>query len=272
MGASRVNMQRRWLIGAGCAALIARVPAMPPERFRIFDGLLHRGKPDLTRVGLERIALLADIWRPHITRDVVDETGVLAAVDRLPAWSKTLYIDIEQWPLFPAPVATRNASLDKLVRVAQLVRRERPELKFGFYGAPPVCVYWPIMRHDESYRQWLTADRAIAPLAHGVDYVFPSLYTFYDDRAGWLRFAAAQIEEARSYGKPVYPFLWYQYFDGNPMLSGHEIPAEVWEEELRFCRAHADGIVLWGGSERGWSQSAAWWQVTRQVFNLPEAF
>jgi len=273
MRAYDVDLRRRGLIGAACAALIApRIRAGTPDRFRIFDGLLHRGKPDLTRAGLESIGLLAAIWRPHIARDELDEPGVLAAIEHLPPGSRTIYVDIEQWPLFPVDTATRDSSLSKLVRVAELVRRQRPELKFGFYGAPPVCVYWPIMRRDDSYRRWLATDRVIAPLAQHVDYIFPSLYTFYDDRDGWLRFAAAQLDEARRYGKSVYPFLLYEYTNGNPLLDGYEIPADAWEEELRFCRAHADGVVLWGGSGRGWSESAPWWQVTRKVFHLPEVY
>ena len=271
MQTSRVNLRRRWLIGAACAAVVApRARASAPTRFRIFDGLLHRGKPDLTGAGLESISPLAQIWRPHAPRDEVDEMGVLAALESLPPLTTTIYVDIEEWPLFGVDPATRDASIGKLIHVARLIRQQRPELKYGFYGAPPVGAYWPIIRHDASYQQWLDTNRAMAPLAQLVDYVFPSLYTYYDDRAGWLRFAAAQIDEARRYGKPVYPFLWYQYFDGNRRLAGHDVVPNAWEEELRFCRAHADGVALWGGYERGWSESATWWQTTRRIFDLPK--
>lgn len=127
------------------------------------------------------------------------------------------------------------------------------------------------MRRDTSYQQWLATDRAMAPVAQMVDYIFPSLYTFYDDRRGWLRFAAAQLDEARRYGRPVYPFLWFEYQDGNRLLRGRDVDLAAWEEELRFCRTHADGVVLWGGAGLGWSESAPWWQATRRVLDLPAA-
>lgn len=37
-------------------------------------------------------------------------------------------------------------------------------------------------------------------LAEHVDFVAPSLYTFYRDRRGWKRHAKAYIKAARSYG------------------------------------------------------------------------
>ena len=40
--------------------------------------------------------------------------------------------------------------------------------------------------------------------------IFPSLYTVYDDQGHWLRFAEANMVEARRYGKPVIPFIWPQ--------------------------------------------------------------
>jgi hypothetical protein len=273
MRTSQVNLRRRWFIGAALTAAVPprRAHARASGRFRVFDGLLHRGKPDLTRDGLEPIAPLSEIWRAGVSRDQVDEGGVVAALERLPSQTATTYIDIENWPIFPTDPSTRSASLDKLMRVAEIVRRQRPALKFGFYGRVPAGAYWPIIRLDSSYQQWLANNRAMAPLAQLVDYTFPSLYTFYDDPRGWLRFAAGQLDEAQRYGKPVYPFLWYQSHDSNQLLRGHDVALDAWEQELDFCRAHVDGVVLWGGFGRDWSDSAAWWQATRHVLALPAA-
>ena len=53
----------------------------------------------------------------------------------------------------------------------------------------------------------------LRPLAGAVDILFPSLYTFYTDQGGWVRYAYAQIAEARrnANGKPVYVFYGQQY-------------------------------------------------------------
>jgi hypothetical protein len=265
-----ISWRRRKLLAAllASATLPSVTAASAKPQFRIFDGLAHRGKPDLTKYGIEPITPVAHIWRANNSHDTVDELGLALALNRLPTATATIFLDIEVWPLDPADPSVLRASLAKMTTVAQAVRHISPQMKFGFYGAPPIRVYWPILKHDTSYQQWLSADRTMSPLAMSVDYIFPSLYTFYADPKGWLLFAEAQLQEARQYRKPVYPFLWYQYHDSNRFLRGHEIAADAWEQELRFCRDEADGVVLWGGTGEDWNEGAVWWQKTRQVFNL----
>jgi hypothetical protein len=268
-----IGWRRRDLLAAllASATLPSVTVASVKPQFRIFDGLAHRGKPDLTKYGLEPISPVAHIWRTHNGQDAVDELGVALALSRLPTTTATIFLDIEVWPLDPADPSGLYASLSKMTAVAQTVRHIGPQLKFGFYGAPPIREYWPVLKHDESYRQWLQADRMMIPLATSVDYLFPSLYTFYADPKSWLLFAEAQLREARQYRKPVYPFLWYQYHDSNRLLRGHEIAGDAWEQELRFCRDQADGVVLWGGTGQDWNEGATWWQKARHVFNLNQS-
>ncbi|HUN74152.1 MAG TPA: hypothetical protein VMU40_06520 [Steroidobacteraceae bacterium] len=270
---SSVDLRRRRLASAlaslGISILGRPARAGAPARFPVFDALLHRGKPPLEREGLVRMPAIANIWRPGVSHDEVDERGVVAAVELLPLDTTHVYIDIENWPLFPADSAVLDASLRKLLRVTDIVRRARPGLLLGFYGAPPASAYWPIMFRNASYQQWLQTNRRMAPLARAVDFLLPSFYTHYDDLAGWLRFAAAQLEEARRYDKPIYPFLLYLYSEYRSPLDGLDIPERTWHVELEFCREHADGVVLWGGAGRNWSESATWWQVTRKVLHLP---
>ena len=208
---------------------------------------------------------VAGIWRPGMPKEFVDERGIVAALERLPAEASTLYIDVENWPLLGVADSVRLQSVDNYIRTAEIIRRNRPHIKFGFYGIAPACVYWPIVRQDrQQLADWRAANRALRPLGEWVDFVLPSLYTFYDDHSGWRQFATATLEEARQYGKPVYPFLWYEYFDGNLLLRGKQVSAVDWRDELTLCREHAEGVVLWGGSERNWSESAVWWQAVLQ--------
>jgi hypothetical protein len=92
-----------------------------------------------------------------------------------------------------------------------------------------------------------------ASLARGVDMVFPSLYTFYPDQAGWLSFAAAQVCEARRLSSgPVYVFLWPEYHPGSSS-GGEAISPDYWRFQLETARRLADGIVIWGGLRSGQS-------------------
>lgn len=262
------NEERRSLTAALLALVVGGIAAPTlraldaGKEFPVFDALLFRGKPNLVRQGLQPMAAVADIWRSGLAKTEVDEPGILAALERLRPGTETIFVDIENWPLLGASPEVLSKSVDNYTRTAQIIRRARPGIKFGFYGIAPTCTYWPIARQDkEQLAQWKAVNRALRPLAELVDFVLPSLYTFYDDPAGWSRFAAATFDEARQYGKPIYPFLWNEYFDGNPTLGGKQVNTAAWREELRFCRSQADGLVLWGGYDKNWSESEQWWQT-----------
>lgn len=271
------NEERRSIL-KGLIGLVAACATRPvfglgtdAERFPVYDALLFRGKPDLRRLGLTPMSAIAGVWRPGVPRDRVDEAGVVDALKGLAPDTSHLFVDIENWPLLADDGGVRMDNVDKYLRVAQIIRQTLPAMRFGFYGVAPICVYWPIVRQDPGpLASWRAVNRALRPLARWVDFVLPSLYTFYDDPAGWRQFALATIDEARQYGKPVYPFLLNEYFDGNVLLRGQVVKRSAWREELSLCRQHADGVVLWGGSGRTWSESADWWLSTRELL-LPSA-
>lgn len=228
--------------------------------FPIFDALLFHGKPNLARLGMNPMELVADLWRPGVSRDTVDRDGIIAALQRLPANANTIFIDIEHW-LLEGPKAVVARSVENYLRTAEIIRTYSPSIKFGFYGIAPTFTYWPILREDTAQlTAWHAVNRALQPLSNSVDYVLPCLYTFDNDADRWRRFAQETLHEARQYEKPVFPFVWNEYFDANPQLRGQQVRGEDWREELQICRAQADGVVLWGGHERNWSESAEWWQ------------
>ena len=270
------NRTRRWLTtslavlaGAGTLEGVYSESAYSLENFTLFDALGHRGKPNLQRLGLQPLAWVGHVWRDGVSHDTVDEEGVRLALKQLPRGIQRFYFDIEEWPVGNVSPAVRDETRRKLLQVADLARKYMPSAKFGFYGLPPLITYWPLVENRPSeLAEWIESNRHLEPLAERVDFILPSLYTLYADRAGWLSFATATIQAARRYGKPVYPFLWYEYHDSNPLLRDHELDNDAWNEELRFCHAHADGIVLWGRVDRGWSESAAWWQSVRREFQI----
>jgi hypothetical protein len=210
---------------------------------------------------------VSNVWRAGAPQTELDEPGLIAAVDQTAtAGVKYAFIDIEAWPLLHVAPSIRDASITKLVRATEVVRRHRPDLQFGVYGSPPAVTYWPLVASDHAgYGEWRDANRALRRVAERVDFILPSLYTFYSDRTDWLKYAGATLDEARSYGKPVYPFLWFEYHNSNRLLGGQELDPAAWEEELRFCRDLADGVVLWGGSGEAWSENAHWWRSALRV-------
>ena len=243
--------------------------------FPVFDATLYRSKPSLAVTGLLPIAgvyagQFGETWYKDPAQ-LPPKSTVQEAAQAALGKASLAFLDIEHWPQ-KGTAATVADSVSKYVAVAQWFREAAPGLPFGYYGAPPVPDYWRAIAPSTGadYTSWISDNDRLRPIADTVDILFPSLYTFYDDRDGWRRQAIAQIAEARRYGagKPVYVFLWPQYHDSNPSLAWAYLPADFWKLELDTARQYADGIVIWGGwSAAGtpveWDEHASWWMITK---------
>jgi len=251
--------------------------------FMVFDGTLYKDKPDFSAYGIRPISLayagaLGNTW--YRTPDQMPDKNQVGKVAR-EARTKADYvvIDIEHWPLHGDGREVER-SVRKFLTVLDWFKEAAPGLNVGFYGAPPIRDYWRAVKGPASKErgEWKHENDALRGLADAVDTLYPSLYTFYSDQDGWVRFAQAQIEEARRYGKgkPVYVFLWPQYHDSNRSLAGTYLPPDYWRLELETARQYADGIILWGGwgsnnRPAKWDDDAAWWKVTREFIQTVNA-
>src|SRR5262249_9334700 len=144
-----------------------------------------------------------------------------------------------------------DASVSRLVAMLQRVRKAGFPGPIGYYSLVPIRDYWRSLQPADARerREWAAENDRVRPLAQKVDAVYPSLYSFYDDIAGWEKSALATLSGARrpAPGKPVYPFLWPQFHESNKKLAGQYVSAAMWRQQLEFVRQHADGAVLWGG-------------------------
>ena len=241
--------------------------------FPVFDAMSYRGKPGRKALGLHRIYLLSSwrLWKnSQRDRDEPIEAQVRQAARKIPD-DTLVCVDIEAWSVKGHDKVVLE-SIRKLKQVVSWVRQEKPGVKLGYYGLMPVTDYWRAIREPGSakHKRWVADNKRMEELARDVDVIFPSLYTFYADEHGWKRYAAATIEQARRYGKPVYVFLWPQYHNSNKKVyrKGHwtsgigYFGSAYWRRQLELCAKHADGIVIWGGYKQRWDGTAAWWQET----------
>jgi hypothetical protein len=233
--------------------------------FLVFESLAYIGKPDLTPLGVLPARGTGELWRDGQPRSVVDKLGVQRAMACCADFKGVFYLDVEHWRLYGQPDEVIDQNVGKFIQLADRVRAAAPNLKFGYYGVLPEIVYWPIVSpaaHEE-LNAWRRSNRRTREIARHVDVIFPSLYTFYSDPPGWERYARETLKEARTYGKPVYAFLWPEFHDSNERLRGQNLPRDFWRMELEFCRRNADGVVIWGGWQRRWDENAEWWQETK---------
>lgn len=255
---------------------VVHAQALPDKKpFLVFDGTLYGGKPDLSPHGLRSVSIayagqFGTRW--HKTSDTLPDKLVVQQVAKEAlAKNVPVVIDIEHWLLVGDPSQVR-ASVSKYMTVLQWFKEAAPGLPVGYYGAPPIRDYWKSLKSPMS-KEWASFAKEndqLRSLAESVDILFPSLYTYYTDRGGWVRYAYAQIAEARrlANGKPVYVFLWPQYHDSNPSLAWAHLPADFWRLQLQMAKQYADGIVIWGGwgpsGRVNWDENAAWWKVTKE--------
>jgi hypothetical protein len=242
--------------------------------FRVFDATAYRGKPELARLGIRPLHIIGHqtIWPRGASPTTPPQPQLVQAeVDRLPDDDRPIVLDYEMFPQTGADDVVRG-SIGQLDRIVSLYRRLAPRRGFGYFGVLPIPDYpRSQVRGSRAYRQWQRDNDRSAALERRLDFLFPCLYTRDPDRAEWLAMASASICEARRLSrKPIYPFLWPEYHDGNRLLGGTLIDAEFWALQLDTVYRLADGLVIWGGYNiqadrpRDWNERAPWWQVTRQ--------
>lgn len=260
------------LTGSVSTAAAPQSCARPVNRpFRVFDGTLYVGKPDLSRYGIEPIHIVdRGLWPEGAGRSgPPDPALVRRYVESLPRDNAPIVLDIEHYDLTGSDAAAGTALTD-LRRLAATFRAIAPDRKIGFYAIMPIADFRPARAAPGSppHRNWQRQNDRLRSLQEGVDYLFPSTYTDHPDQVNWVSDAAGVICEARRLSdKPVYIFIWPEYHDSSPLI-GQFLEAGFWRLQLETAYRRADGVVIWGGYDiaggrrRNWDPSAPWFATT----------
>jgi len=248
------------------------------DNFIVFDGTQYLNKPDFESFGIKsfKVVYESEMWgNKRNYSNLPDKIRIQTAIKKLPSETKFIVINIEHWPLTGVSDSNIDASLSKYHEVTSWFKEYSPDLKVGFYGRPPMPDYWRAINANSKKRKidWERENDYISSLVGSVDALYPSLYTFYANKSGWVKYAKAQIQEARrlSRGKPVFAFLWPQYHDSNILLGCRFLSGDYWKLQLETVSKLADGAVIWGGwdvcNKKGkalpWDDEAEWWKETK---------
>lgn len=221
--------------------------AVPPAaNFTVYDSLLYPQKPS---AGLKPIIVSGNSFWKDKDRTVPYESACRQAAREAAEKVSKFVIDIEHWPINyqKTSKAEVQETMQKVIQIIAWMKSEAPKLGIGVYAFPPIRDYWtPVRQLPGSMSSWREQNEFLRPVAEKADFLAPSLYTFYDDIPGWIKYANASIVEAQRFGKPVYPFLWTRYHVSNKKLKFSFIPGDFWRTQLQTIRASgAQGVVLW---------------------------
>src|SRR5262245_34742471 len=263
----------------GC--VVPLILSFSASAFTVYDELFFLNQPDLAQYGLKRNKIFyeSDLFPPG-QRSQPDEAAVRAAARRLVAsgypFNEPVQLDIElwEWDTHYATDAVATDAMNKLIQIIRWFRNEAPQYtKVGYYAAGPNRQYWPAQdpaASSPAFVKWQASNDFLFPLIAEEGALYPSLYTFYNDRAGWVKYAKANIAEAKRIGggKPIYPYIWPRYHEAGDM--GHiYIDYDFWKLQLQTIKeAGVAGVIIWGGwnaiggYKEQWTGDWPWWQAT----------
>ncbi len=276
-------------------------PTTQSDPFVMYDGTAFTNKPDMQTLGFSDIYISSkDIYSgtyPNFDFSKPDEAATRSLARRVAAAGVPLVLDCEQWQVDQRVASSSEVdkNLAMLMQIVDWIHSERPQVKVGFYGILPLADFWTpvnylyflpyvatspwaadnVPKFEAAYKDWQAANDRLRPLAAKVDFVCPSLYTFYDDPTNWQLFAQANIAKAHRYGKPVVPFIWMQYHDAaGDGLALQYIDQSFWRQQVQLVHDSADGVVIWSGGaidSKGnwyvppWASNPPWLDAVEQV-------
>lgn len=199
-------------------------------------------------------------------------------IELLKGVNEIAYIDIEEPYLnylenSPINSIEFQSSFLLFFDVIRFCKSKRPDVKFGYYGIP-FTSYWN--RTTEFYAK----NQKIAELIEECDYLFPSIYTFYDEHTDYIAFenkrylsenASEAVKLGKQFGKPVLPFVMHRFHPSNATFGMAQIPESTFLRDIDLInKTGVDGIVWWSADDYFFRQKEA--GVIKEFAGTPEQY
>ena len=179
--------------------------AAAAENAQAFDArnaMRFSNLPDLTPYGLKDVTVVyaSELWPKKARRSEPDLSFIRAeTIPRVRRKATDLVvIDVEHWDLSGTSSDTIEDNIQRYVAILDTFQSHMPASRLGLYSMVPIRNYWtPVRGKAGDLASWRAENERLKPIADASDIIFPSLYTFYDDRDGWLTYAKANMDEAK---------------------------------------------------------------------------
>lgn len=145
-----------------------------------------------------------------------------------------------------------TAEMEKMVRLA---KKTRPNVKWSFYGLP----FREYLHFTDAWRQKCYG---LIPVLKQCDFLAPSMYSFLPNSLKGVenkRYVDSNMAMSLRIGamlnKPVYPFVWHRWHDGNKQYGLTPIPMSEFQGTAsrilsrKYNNRRVSGLIWWGAEK-----------------------
>lgn len=243
---------------------------------KILEILMHTNKPDLmVQYDIEKCFLIAANSVPGWT-NTLELPPTSEWYDNIASFiPSTQKMVVMNWENLPT--ATQQNRLDGAAKMATLISElkiRRPTVLFSMYWYPTTRDYWNATKAKThaDFIAWQGRNTDYAALAQVIDFFCPSVYFFYTRASfgvqandGVSLYVTRNIEETKrlrdTYNptKKIYPFTY------NRATNGSLLDFEAYQMLLQTTLSLSDGMVMWGGWQESWDETAPWWLAAKHI-------
>jgi len=248
--------------------------------FKIFNALLYKNTPDLSKYGFKDIYLFYEDDLNYINKTYkeqgrsINKTGVANSAKKAKLNPDIpVCLDIESWPL---DGKYKSESKNKYLSVLKLFKQYNNKSKVGYFGVFPMdsphadYSFNSKIRSSVIMPKWQSTNNYFKDVGRAVDIYYPVFYTRYKDEETWEKIVKEKVAKIREVNKTakIYGFIWPQYYTNDGQYNF--IESDVWKRQLEILYKYCDGAVIWshykgpGGKNVNFSTQMPWFKTTTE--------
>lgn len=192
-----------------------------------------------------------------------DETTVKQQLSKF-AGVERLVLNIQSWAIITNdkvdPLANKHA--EWYMQVLNWAREVLPDTNIGVYGMPG-SVWNALGSPDVLMPEYIKGTNIIWPIMAASDSLYPSFDVPGVDVVRQQTMVQTLASVAKSLNKPFFPFMWHR--GSGSTIQDKILPDTIIEQQCKFVRNNADGLVWWSGATETWG-GGVWYPAATECF------